>query len=62
MMLIQKAGLHTLNGIKAARKLTDNVQGNELIIAGGTVVSRLAWTVAGLFYVAELGVNYRRLQ
>jgi len=62
MMLIQKAGLHTYNGMKAAAKLTDNVKGNELIYAGGTVVSTLAWTVAGLFYVAELGVNYRRLQ
>jgi hypothetical protein len=62
MMLIQKAGLHSLKGLKAAADIGDHIRGDGLIQAGGTVVSPLAWTVAGLFYVAELGVNYRRLQ
>jgi hypothetical protein len=62
MMLIQKAGLHSWNGAKAAAMIGDGVRFNGVICAGGTVVTSLAWTVAGLFYVAELGVNYRRLQ
>ena len=62
MMTLQKAGLHSLKGLKAASKMGDHIRGDALMQAGGTVVSPLAWTVAGLFYIAELGVNYRRLQ
>lgn len=62
MMTLQKAGLHSLKGLKAASKMNDHIRGDALMQAGGTVVSPLAWTVAGLFYIAELGVNYRRLQ
>jgi len=54
--------MHSLKALKGASKIGNHIRGDALMHAGGTVVSPLAWTVAGLFYIAELGVNYRRLQ
>lgn len=62
MMILQKAGMQSLKGLKAAGKIGNHLRGDALMQAGGAVASPLAWTVAGLFYVAELGVNYRRLK
>jgi len=55
-----QTGALLLKGVRSAAMV--GTAGGGLAIAGSAILGPVAWTFVGLVYVAETGINYRRMK
>jgi outer membrane lipoprotein SlyB len=48
--------------VKGARSAALVGSGNAMAIAGGAIIGPIAWTFVGVVFIAEAGINYRRMK
>ena len=48
--------------VKGARSAALMGTGNAMSIAGGAIIGPIAWTFVGVVFIAEAGINYRRMK
>lgn len=62
VFLTAKAGFLEMRGAGAVAALSTHGMMTGVGLAGGAVAGPLAWTITGIFFLAQTGLNYRKLK
>ena len=54
-----RVGAIMVKGMRSAAMLGS---GNALALAGGAIIGPIAWSFVGVVFIAEAGINYRRMK